>query len=68
MHILLLTLKGGSGMKTVEIDEEVYAYIQSKAIPYEDKTPNYTFRRLFGLDKKAIFAGYTLTAREASQG
>ena len=41
-------------MKTIEIDEEVYAYLQSKAIPYEDKNPNYTIRRLFGFDKKAI--------------
>ena len=41
-------------MKTIEIDEEVYAYLQSKAIPYEDKNPNDTIRRLFGFDKKAI--------------
>jgi hypothetical protein len=40
-------------MKTIEIDEEIYAYLQSKAIPYEDKTPNDTIRRLFGFDKKA---------------
>jgi negative regulator of replication initiation len=41
-------------MKTIEIDEEVYAYLQSKAIPYEDKNPNDTIRRLFEFDKKAI--------------
>ena len=41
-------------MKAIEIDEEVYAYLQSKAIPYEDKNPNDTIRRLFGFDKKAI--------------
>jgi len=41
-------------MKTIEIDEEIYAYFQSKAIPYEDKSPNDTIRRLFGFDKKAI--------------
>jgi hypothetical protein len=41
-------------MKTIEIDEEVYAYLQSKAIPYEDKNPNDTIRRLFGFDNKAI--------------
>ncbi|MGB8992964.1 MAG: hypothetical protein WCD80_12995 [Desulfobaccales bacterium] len=40
-------------MKAIEIDEEIYAYLQSKAIPYEDKTPNDTIRRLFGFDKKA---------------
>ncbi len=41
-------------MKTVEIDEEIYDYLLSKAIPYEDKTPNDTIRRLFGFDKKAL--------------
>jgi hypothetical protein len=41
-------------MKTIEIDEEIYAYLQKMAIPYEDKTPNDTIRRLFGFDKKAI--------------
>jgi hypothetical protein len=41
-------------MKTIEIDEEVFAYLQSKAIPYEDKNPNDTIRRLFGFDQKAI--------------
>jgi hypothetical protein len=38
-------------MKIIEIDEEVYSYLQSKAIPFEDKTPNDTIRRLFGFDK-----------------
>lgn len=37
-------------MKTIEIDNDVYRFIQSKAIPFEDKTPNDTIRRLFGLD------------------
>ena len=41
-------------MKIIEIDAEVYDYLQSKAIPYEDKTPNDTLRRLFGFDKMAI--------------
>ncbi|MHB8069884.1 MAG: hypothetical protein ACYDIC_18490 [Desulfobaccales bacterium] len=41
-------------MKTIEIDEEIYAYIQSKAIPFEDKTPNDTMRRLFGFANKAL--------------
>lgn len=39
-------------MKAIEIDEEIYAYLKSKAIPYEDKSPNDTIRRLFGFDKK----------------
>jgi hypothetical protein len=38
-------------MKIIEIDEQVYAYLQGKAIPYVDKTPNDTIRRLFGFDK-----------------
>jgi len=37
-------------MKTIEIDEEVYAYLQSRAVAYVE-TPNLTLRRLFGLDK-----------------
>lgn len=41
-------------MKIIEIDDEVYDYLQSKAIPYEDKTPNDTLRRLFGFDKTSI--------------
>lgn len=41
-------------MKTIEIDDEVYNFILSKAIPYEDKIPNDTLRRLFGLDKTAL--------------
>jgi hypothetical protein len=41
-------------MKTIEIDDEVYGHILSKALPYEDKTPNDTIRRLFGFDNEAI--------------
>ena len=41
-------------MKIIEIDGEVYSYLQSKAIPYEEKTPNDTIRRLLGLDKAAV--------------
>ena len=47
-------------MKTIEIDEEVYAYLQSKAIPYEDKNPNYTIRRLFGFDKKKAIPSWVI--------
>lgn len=36
-------------MRTIEIDELVYQYIQSRAIPFEEKTPNDTLLRLFGL-------------------
>jgi len=41
-------------MKTIELDDEVYDYIRSKGILYEDKTENDTVRRLFGFGKKAI--------------
>lgn len=36
-------------MKQVEIDDEVFAYLQGKAVPYVE-TPNLTLRRLFRLD------------------
>ncbi len=38
-------------MKTIEIDDEVFAYLQSNAIPYTE-TPNLTLRRLFNLNGK----------------
>ena len=41
-------------MKTIELDDEIYDYVLSKAIPYEDKTMNDTIRRLIGFDKNAI--------------
>ena len=39
-------------MKTIEIDDEVYAYLQSNAISFEEPTPNDVIRRVIGLDKK----------------
>ena len=51
---LSLLLKGENKMKTIEIDDEVFDYLLGKAIPYEDKTPNDTIRRLFGFEKKAV--------------
>jgi predicted transcriptional regulator len=39
-------------MKTIEIDEEVYAYLQKEAFPFEEPTPNHVIRRIIGLDKK----------------
>lgn len=38
-------------MKTIEIDDEVYAYLQSKAIAFVE-SPNQSIRRLLGLNKK----------------
>jgi len=40
-------------MHVIEIDELVYQYIQSQAIPFEEKTPNDTLVRLFGLKRGA---------------
>lgn len=39
-------------MEDISIDQDVYAYLQSKAIAYEEN-PNATLRRLFGLDNKS---------------
>jgi hypothetical protein len=50
-------------MRSIRIDEEVYSYLQSKAIPFEDKTPNDTIRRIFGFDK----AGVTSTIKSFPQ-
>lgn len=36
-------------MRQVEIDDEVFAYLQSRAIPYVE-TPNITLRRLLGIN------------------
>lgn len=36
-------------MKTIEIDDEVFVYLQGNAIPYLE-TPNLTLRRLFKLN------------------
>ena len=36
-------------MKNIEIDAQVFAYLQSKAIPFVEN-PNLTLRRLFGLN------------------
>ena len=42
----------GVAMKQIEIDDEVFVCLQSKAIPYDEKTPNDTLRRLLGIKKK----------------
>lgn len=39
-------------MRNIEIDDEVFGYLQSKAIPFVE-TPNLTLRRLFGMDSIA---------------
>ena len=35
----------------ISVDQHVYEYITNRAIPYEDKEPNDTLRRLFGLNE-----------------
>ncbi|MHC1743919.1 MAG: hypothetical protein AB9873_12920 [Syntrophobacteraceae bacterium] len=40
-------------MKTIEIDDEVFAYLQSKAIAYVEN-PNLTLRRILGIEKGPI--------------
>lgn len=37
-------------MPNIEIDNEVWACLQTKAIPFQDKVPNDVLRREFGLD------------------
>ena len=38
-------------MPTIRIDDDVYSWLKSQAVPFED-TPNSVLRRLAGLDKK----------------
>lgn len=40
-------------MITIEVDEEVYSYLQSNAKPFEETTPNAVLRRLLGINKNA---------------
>ena len=39
-------------MKTIEIDDEVFAYLQNMIIPYYEPTLNHVIWRLLGLPKK----------------
>ncbi|HYJ78044.1 MAG TPA: hypothetical protein VEW03_00380 [Longimicrobiaceae bacterium] len=40
-------------MPTIRVDPEVYAYLESKALPYVEVEANQTLRRLFGLPETA---------------
>jgi len=44
-------------MKKIEIDDEVYGYLQAKAIPYVEKNPNDTLRRLFEIEREVPIRG-----------
>lgn len=39
-------------MPNIEIDNDVWAYLQSKAIPFQDVAPNDVLRREFGLNER----------------
>ncbi len=41
-------------MKSIEIDNEVYACLRNQAIPFEESTPNHVIRRILGLEKGSI--------------
>jgi hypothetical protein len=55
-------------MKKIEIDDEVYAYLQGKAIPFVE-TPNLTLRRLLGVNgKKGVaISGLLLANKKKKQ-
>ena len=38
-------------MRQIAIDEDVFSYLEKNAIPYTDRQPNDTLRRLFGLNR-----------------
>ncbi|MGD8562172.1 MAG: hypothetical protein PVG03_06540 [Desulfarculaceae bacterium] len=49
-------------MKTIQIDDEVWAFLSSQAVPFVEKEPNQTLRRLLGLDSpKDITSSKNLT-------
>jgi hypothetical protein len=43
-------------MPTIRIDDDVYTWLKTKAVPFDD-TPNSVLRRMAGLDKKSILSG-----------
>jgi len=47
-----IIIKQGGTMKTIEVDDEVYAYLQNQAEPFEEPTPNHVIRRLLGIHSK----------------
>ena len=55
-------------MKTIEIDDEVFAYLESKAISYVETTPNLTLRRLFNLNNKTSSGGILKGQTPQSKG
>jgi len=54
-------------MRAIEIDEEVYSYLQAQAVPFED-TPNLILRRLLMLDQLSSKPAARPPAEAASSG
>ncbi len=48
-------------MRTIEIDNEVFEYLQKKAISFVETKPNDTLRRIFGLDKSTTSSNFEVT-------
>ena len=46
-------------MKTIEIDDEVYEFIQKKAVAFVE-TPNLALRRLLGVNKRPLSKPHSL--------
>ncbi|MGD1119633.1 MAG: hypothetical protein ABR886_09120 [Dehalococcoidales bacterium] len=46
-------------MRKIDIDDEIYAYLQSQAIPFEELSPNTTLRRLLNLNSKSLLSDET---------
>lgn len=50
----LITKRQGNNMKTIQIDDVVYAYLENHAIPFKEPSPNHVLRRLLGITSKTI--------------
>lgn len=55
-------------MKSIEIDDEVYSYLQSQAISFEEPTPNQVIRRLLGLEKRSTPKEPSIQTAHSSNG
>ena len=53
-EINIIQKKVGRTMKTIEIDDQVYNFLEAEAKPFEETTPNQVIRRLLGLNKQPI--------------
>jgi hypothetical protein len=53
-------------MKTIDVDDQVYKWLQTKAIAFVEQTPNDVLRRLFSLDTGARSRTPLVTERRQS--